>query len=157
MLRFATVAQFWWRPILNCAVNRYRNFIGNHMILFAVWHKRVHTFFCKFFFSHYGMTFAYFWFCLLRNKPIEDSTEALVHTASDWSWECVKGDQELFKYPPAFYLPLVFFLIQSTLYWIIDCDFMIDPCALLPTGYRKRAKTIRFGPCSDPKKWSLNS
>ena len=34
--------------------------------------------------------------------------------------------------------------------------FAFDPCPLLPTGYCKRAKTIRFGACSDIKKWLLN-
>ena len=41
--------------------------------------------------AHFGMTFAYFWILILRNKPNKDSTEALVRKASDWTWRCQRG------------------------------------------------------------------
>ena len=90
-----------------------------------------------------------------ETNPRKIYTEVLVRQASDWSWRCQRGF-ETFTYPPAFFLPLVF---ENFCHSFIDYSivtFGFDPCTLLPTGYRKRTKTILFGACSDIKKWLLN-
>ena len=148
------VFSIWWRPILNCAIHRYRNFIEHQMIRFTVWHMVVHTFFRQVP-ARFGMTFAYFWFWIPRNKPKKDSTEASVCKASDCSWG-VKGDQGTFTYPPTFFPPLVFENSSQSFIEYSTVTFGFDPFAFLPTGYCKRTRTIRFGLCSDTKKWLLN-
>ena len=60
------------------------------------------------------------------------------------------------KYPSAFFLPLVFKNFSQSFIEYSTVTFEFDPCALVSIGYRKRAKMILFGACSDIKKWLLN-
>ena len=102
--------------------------------------------------AHFGITFAYFWVWIPRNKPNKYSTAALVSKASDWSGRCQRGLGNIYI-SVSFLSAFSFWKFQPKLYWI----FNFDPYAFLPTGYRKRAKTILFGACSDIRKWLLNS
>ena len=119
------VLSIWWRPILNCLVYRYCNFIGNHMIRFTAWHKTVHTFYSASS-AHLGMTFAYFWFWIPRNKPKKDSTEALMRKASDWNWRCQRG-LGIIYISTGFLSAFRFWKFHPKLYWIFNCDFWIWP------------------------------
>ena len=75
--------------------------------------------------------------------------------------ESVKGEERTSTYPPAFFLPLVFENSSQSFIEYSTVTFGFDPCALLPTGYRKRAGSILFSAfClsaySDIKKWLLS-
>ena len=126
---------------MNRAVYRYRNFIGNHMIRFTVWHKQSICFPASS--AHFGKPFAYFRFWIPRNKPNKDSTEILVRKASGWSCRCRRGIGNIYM-STGFLSAFSVWKSQPQLYWIFNCDFWFDPCALLPTRYRKRTKTILF-------------
>ena len=70
--------------------------------------------------------------------------------------EGVIEDKGTFTYPPTFSLPLVFENFSHIFIEYSTVTFEFDPFALLPTGYRKRTKTILFGACGDIKKCLLN-
>ena len=80
--------------------------------------------------AQFGMTFAYFWFWITRNKPNKDSTEALVNKASDWSWMCQRGLGNIYI-STGFLSTFSFWKIQQKLYWIFNCDFWIWPLCTL--------------------------
>ena len=98
--------------------------------------------------AHFGMTFAYFFILNPKETNRTKILRKLWCPKLQTGVEGVKGDKGIFTYPPAFFLPLVFensccqsFIEYSTV------TFWFDPCSLLPTGYRKRAK-ILIGACS---------
>ena len=144
------VLSIWWRPILNYAVYRYRNFNGNHMIRLQFETRQSIHFSGK--------------CCSFRNdicifqilNPNQQIKQIFSRSfgAQGFRFECQKGFGNNYIYT-GFLSAFSFWKFQPQLYWIFDCDFC-DPCALLPTGYRKRTKTIRFSACSDIKKWLLN-
>ena len=70
--------------------------------------------------------------------------------------EGVKGEEGTLTYPPAYFLPLVFENFSQSFIEYSTVTFGFDPCALLATGYRKRAGSILLSACSDIKKWLLN-
>ena len=76
--------------------------------------------------ADFGMTFAYFWFWIPRNKPHKDSTEALARKASDWSRRCQRGLGNIYI-STGFLSAVSFWKFQSKLYWIFNCDFWIWP------------------------------
>ena len=148
------VLSIWWRPVLKCAIYRHRNFIGNHMIRFTDWHKTVHTFFRQvLLISEWHLHIFDF-----ESKETNRSKilQKLWCARLQIGVEGVKADKEPFIYPNAFFLPLVFENSSQSFIEYSTVTFGFDPCALLPTGHRKRAKTILFGVCSDIKKWLLN-
>ena len=94
-----------------------------------------------------------------KKQTEKDSTKALMCKASDWTWRCSRGEGNIYilkKYPPAFFLPLVFENSSQRFIEYSTVTFGFDPCALVSTRYRKRAKMIVFGASSDIKKWLLN-
>ena len=151
MLRFFSIG---WSPILKCAIYRYRNFIGNHMIRFTVW-PIDSSYDLSASSVHFGITFAYFWFWILRNYPNKDSTEGLVRKGTDWSWRCQRGLWNIYI-STGFFVSLVFKKSNKSFIEYSTVTFGFDPSVLFPTGYRKRATTILIGACSDIKKWFLN-
>ena len=98
------------------------------MIRFTIWHKTIHFFSASS--AKFGMTFAYFCFWIAKNKPNKDSTEALVHKASDWSWMCQRGLGNLYV-STGFLSAFSFWKIQPKLHWIFNCDFWIWPLCTL--------------------------
>ena len=80
--------------------------------------------------AQFGMTFAYFWFWIPRNKPNTDSTETLMNKASDWSWMCQRGLGNIYICT-GFLSAFSFWKIQPKLYWIFSCDFWIWPLCTL--------------------------
>ena len=123
------VLSIWWRPILNCAVYRYRNFNGNNMICFRVWHKTVHTFFRQ-------VLLISEWHLPLFDFESQESNRTKILrilwcTRLQIGVEGVKGDEEIFTYPPDFFLPFSFWKFQSKLYWLFHCDFWIWPLGTL--------------------------
>ena len=56
--------------------------------------------------------------------------------------EGVKGEEGTFTYSPAFFLSLVFQNPKESFIEYLTATFVFDPCAFLPTGYRKRAGSI---------------
>ena len=80
--------------------------------------------------SQFGITFAYFRFWILRNKPNKDSLEALVHKASDSSWMCQRGLVNIYI-STGFLSVFSFWKIQPKRYWIFNCDFWIWPLCTL--------------------------
>ena len=76
--------------------------------------------------AHFGMTFAYFWFWIPRNKPHKYSTEALAHKVSDLSGRCQRRLGNI-NISTGFLSVFSFWKFQSKLYWIFNCDFWIWP------------------------------
>ena len=136
------VLSIWWRPILNCAVYRYRNFDAYNMIRIIVWHKTVHTFFRQ-------VLLISEWHLPIFDFESQESNRTknlrkLWCTRLQIGAEGVKGGEETFTYPPDFFLPLGFENSSQNFTEYSIVTFGFDPCALLPTGYRKRAKLILF-------------
>ena len=119
------VLSIWWCPIVNCDVYCFRNFIENQMYKF---YCLIQDSSCILSTSSadFGMTFAYFWFWIPRNKPHKDSTEALARKASDWSRRCQRGLGNIYI-STGFLSAFSFWKFQSKLYWIFNCDFWIWP------------------------------
>ena len=74
--------------------------------------------------AHFGISFAYFWFWIPRNKPNKDSTEALARKASDWSGRCQRGLGNLYI-ATSFLSALRFWKFQAKLLlnvqlWLLD-------------------------------------
>ena len=95
-------------------------------------------------YAHFGMTFAYFWFWIPRNKPNERFYGSFGAQGFRLEIEGVKGDYGTFTYSPAFFLPLAFENSSQRFIEYSTVTFGFDPCALLPTGYRKRAEDDTF-------------
>ena len=151
---FCKVLSIWWHPILNCVVYRYHNVIGNHMICFTVWHKTVHTFFRK-------ILLISEWHLHIFDFESQETNRTKILrklwcARLQFGVEGVKGEEGTFKYPQAFFLPLVFKNSSQSFIEYSTVTFGFDPCALLPTRYRKRAKTMLFGANIDIKNWLLN-
>ena len=149
------VFSIWWRPILNCAVYRYRNFVENQMICFTVWNKIVHMFFRQ-------VLLILEWHLHIFYFESEETNRTKI-LRKLWcarlqiGFEGVKGGQRTFTLHTDFFLPLVVENSSQSFIEYSTVTFGFDPYALLPTGYRKRARTILFGACSNTKKWLLNS
>ena len=149
------ILSIWWRSIFDCAVYRYRNLIGNHMIRLTFWRKIIHAFFRQ-------VLLILEW---LLQMLILESQETNRTKILRKLWcatlqigdEDVKGDEGTFTYPPAFFLPFVFEKSNKNFIEYSTVTFGFGPVALWPTGYRKRAGSILFGACSDIKKWLLGS
>ena len=148
------VLSIWWRPILNCAVYPYRNFIRNHRIRFTVWHKTVYTFIRKI------LLISEWPLHIFGFEPQETNRTKILRKL--WcarlqiGVQGVKGEEGTFTYLSAFFLILVFENSSQSFieYWTVAFGF--GPFALLPAGYRKCMGSITFGACSDIKKWLLN-
>ena len=133
------VLSIWWRPILNCAVYRYRNFIRNHMIGFTVWQKTVYTFFWQ---------FLLILECHLNNFDFKSQEtnqtkilRKLWYARLQIGVEGVKGDKGTLTYPPVFFLPLVFKNSSQSFIEYSDVTFStFDPVLFLLTGYHKTHK-----------------
>ena len=69
--------------------------------------------------AHFGITFAYVWFWIPRNKPNKDSTKAIVRKVSDWKGGCQRGGGNI-NISTGF---LSAFSFEN--YWICNCDFWI--------------------------------
>ena len=113
----------WWHPILNRAVCRYRNWIGDHMTSFTFWHKTVY----KFIRQVVPISERPLQFFFILNPTKKKQTKivlkrwcATVHVGV----EGVKWEERTFSYLQALFLPLVFWKkVQQKLYWIFNCDF----------------------------------
>ena len=95
-------------------------------------------------FAHFGIKFAFFYFeCPETNRT--KILQKLRCARLQIGVECVKGDQGICSNPWAFLLSLVFENSSQSFIEYSTVTFGFDPCALLPTGYRKRSRTILFG------------
>ena len=99
------VLSIWWRPILNCAVYCYGNFIENQMIRLTVWQKRVHTFFRQ-------VLLISAWHLVIFDFQSRETNRTKI-LQKLWcarlqiGVEGVKGHKWTFTYPPVFFLPLL--------------------------------------------------
>ena len=124
------------------------------MIRFTVWPKRVQTFFRQFLLiSEWHLhIFNFEYQETIRTKILRKLYCARVQTGV----EDAKWDYGTFTYPSTFFLPLLFEISSQSFIEYSTVTFRFDPCALLTTGYRKRATTILISACSDITKWLLN-
>ena len=105
---------------------------------FTVWHKTVHTFFRKILLiSEWHMHIFDF---ESQEKNRTKILWKLCCTSLQTGLEGIKGVEGIFTYPPAFFLHSVFENSIQSFIKYSTVTFGFDPCALLPTGYRKRTK-----------------
>ena len=126
------VLSIWWRPILNCAVYRYRNGIGNHMIRFTVWQKTVHT-------SFRQVNLITEWDLQIFDFESQETNRTKIlrklwFARLQIGVEGNKGDKGTFTYPPAFFLLLVFENSSQRFTKYSTVTFGFDPWAILPSG-----------------------
>ena len=146
MLRFARFsqfddAQFWIVPFIATAF-----FWKSHDTFYNLTQDSSYVLSASS--ADFGKLFAYFWFWVPGKKQTK-ILRKLWCARLQIEVAGVKGDKGTLTYPPAFFLHLVFENYSQIFIEYITVTFEFYPCALLPTEYRKCAKMILFGACSN--------
>ena len=150
------VLLIWWRPILNFAVDPYRNFIGNHMIRLTVGHKTVHSFIRKI------LLISEWHLHIFGFEPQETNRTKILRKL--WcarlqiGVESVKGEEGTLAYLPAFSLPLV--LENSSQSFIEYTNIQIYLCILESAWADIECRTMTLAvsrlPYNEIEEYNLN-